>query len=101
MTRAERLTDYLGERLEDAGIEDVPTIIAQILAITDARELMSLKDVAEATGCNRTTILSWVTRGTHSFPQPFTETGAGQLWDGETVRAWAAIHPEQTGTHCA
>lgn len=96
MNRAERIEKMISPRLINRGwaTKDLPEFVAEILAIADAREIMSLKDVADMLTVNRTTILSWVARGTHDFPQPFTVCGAGQLWDGEQVRAWASTHPQ-------
>lgn len=93
MNRAERLVALLNQKVP--GLTKLnPQLVAEILAIADDRPLMSLKDFADHIGRNRTTILSWIARGSHDVPRPVADTGAGFIWDGDQVTAWAELHPE-------
>lgn len=100
MTRAERIAALLATALNhrmpipmsDTWYAEL-TIRILVLA-DDDRPLMSLKGFADHIGRNRTTILSWVARGSHDVPRPIADTDAGGIWDSEQVMAWAALHPE-------
>jgi predicted DNA-binding transcriptional regulator AlpA len=92
--RAERIQAVLTREDHHADNADA-LVIAEILAIADDRELISLKDVALRIGRNQTTILSWYNRGRqHGFPAAIAITSAGMIWDAEHITAWAQKWPK-------
>ncbi len=95
MTRAERIEQYLRDYENDVMNNDIDRALAaaQILAIADDRRYLMLGDVAEILSRSRSTVLSWVDRGTHDFPRPIGRSSAGMIWDGEQIDTWAAAHP--------
>lgn len=95
-TRAERLTAYFQDFHRSAPVVDLayPDAIAEILAIADNREFVSLKGFAEMIGRDRTTILSWKARGQHDIPVRIGRCATFDIWDADDIRRWAEAHPE-------
>lgn len=91
MTRAERIKQYL---ITYPAAWDRPEAAAELLAIADDRELLSLKDVAARLNRNATTILSWLRRDQHEIPAAIAFPASGMIWDGEEIEAWITAHPE-------
>lgn len=55
---------------------------------TTTVETMTVKQIAEHFGCDRTTVYVWMK--TREFPQPCGFEGRAKLWSAEEVRAWEA-----------
>lgn len=92
MNRTERIEKVI----RDGGpiFGDIDLMVTEILNIARPSCYMSMKDIADRTGRDRTTIYSWVTRNQHDLPDPLGETAAGMIWDGDEIEEWVRTHPE-------
>ncbi len=90
MTRAERIAELLRDNTYPGNTR---ALTNEVLAIADDRRYLMLGDVAKMLSRSRSTVLSWVDRGTHDFPRPIGHSSAGMIWDGDQIDTWAAAHP--------
>lgn len=95
MTRAERIEKYLTgvNHATHATPELITLMTSTVLAIADDRRYLMLGDIAAAMGRPRSTVLSWIERGTYSFPQPVGRTSGGMIWDAEEIDIWTLSNP--------
>jgi predicted DNA-binding transcriptional regulator AlpA len=96
-TRRDRFIDCLSQaEFTERGIS--PNELAnELLAIADARTLLTVGDVARLTGRKVSTLFSWIEREQNGIPSSVLGNrthGRPLLFDQDEITAWIETHPE-------